>query len=74
MAAALGLYAGRNHLVARRVVRPGSAIGNRMLRHGFLCSLPELAALAHLPAEPAGYGLPSAPARTVAPPPEVAHA
>ncbi len=74
VAAALGLYAGRNHLVARRLTRPGSGIGNRQLRHGFLCSLPEVAALAHLPAEPAGYGLPSAPARTVAPPPEVAHA
>jgi hypothetical protein len=74
IAAALGLYAGRNHFVARRLARPGTAIGHRMLRRGFLCSLPELAALAHLPAEPAGFGLPSAPARTVAPPPEVAHA
>ncbi len=74
IAAGLGLYAGRNHLVARRLTRPGNAIGTRRLRRGFLCCLPELAALAHLPAEPAGYGLPAAPARTVALPPEVAHA
>lgn len=73
IAAALGLYAGRNHLVARRLLRPRN-VASRRLRHGFLLSLPELAALAHLPTEPAGYGLPAAPARTVAPPPEVAHA
>ncbi|HXR54616.1 MAG TPA: hypothetical protein VN793_06165, partial [Acidimicrobiales bacterium] len=73
IAAALGLYAGRNHLVARRLACPGD-VTNRRLRHGFLLSVPELAALAHLPTEPAGYGLPAAPARTVAPPPEVAHA
>ena len=73
IAAGLGLFAGRNHLVARRLARGGRHIACRRLRSGFLCSLPELAALAHLPAEPAGYGLPAAPARHVAPPAEVAH-
>ena len=73
IAAGLGLYAGRNHLVARRIVRGGRGVACRQLRSGFLCSLPEIAALAHLPAEPAGYGLPAAPARHVAPPAEVAH-
>ena len=71
--AGLGLFAGRNHLVARRLARGGRHTACRRLRSGFLCSLPELAALAHLPAEPAGYGLPAAPARHVAPPAEVAH-
>ena len=71
IAAGLGLYAGRNHLVARRQLRSGRDLCCRRLRAGFLASAPELAALAHLPAEPAGYGLPAAPARHVAPPAEV---
>ena len=71
IAAGLGLYAGRNHLVARRQRRSGRGVCCRRLRAGFLASAPELAALAHLPAEPAGYGLPAAPARHVAPPSEV---
>jgi hypothetical protein len=74
ISAALGLYTGRNHLVGHHLGRPAGALAGRRLRRGFLASAPELAALAHLPAEPAGYGLPAAPARTVAPPPEVAHA
>lgn len=72
--AALGLYAGRNHLVGHHLARPAGVLAGRRLRRGFLACAPELAALAHLPGEPAGYGLPAAPARTVAPPPEVAHA
>ena len=74
IAAGLGLFAGRNHLVARRQARSGRGVGCRRLRVGFLASAPELAALAHLPAEPAGYGLPAAPARHVAPPFEVTRA
>jgi hypothetical protein len=74
IAAAFGLYTGRNHLVGHHLARPRQVLEGRRLRRGFLASATELAALAHLPAEPAGYGLPAAPARTVAPPPEVAHA
>ena len=74
IAAGLGLFAGRNHLVARRQRRAGRGVCCRRLQAGFLASAPELAALAHLPAEPAGYGLPAAPARHVAPPAEVTHA
>jgi hypothetical protein len=73
IAAALGLYAGRNHLITRRH-HLARRRANRRLRRGFLVSAAELAALAHLPTEPARYGLPTPPARTVAPPPEVAHA
>ena len=69
---ALGLAAGRNHLICRRLLRAG-VVGRRRLRRGFLLSLPELAALAHLPATPARYGLPAAPARRLAPPSGVAH-
>ncbi len=74
IAGGLGLFAGRNHLVARRQARSGRGVCCRRLRAGFLASAPELAALAHLPAEPAGYGLPAAPARHVAPPFEVTRA
>ena len=63
-----------DHLVARRLARSGRGVCCRRLRAGFLASAPELAALAHLPAEPAGYGLPAAPARHVAPPFEVTRA
>lgn len=73
VAASFGLYTARNHLVGHRLFCPRQRLERRRLRHGFLASAAELAALAHLPAEPAGYGLPAAPARTVAPPPEVAH-
>jgi len=72
--AALGLYAGPNHLVGRRLPRAATVLGRRRLRRGFLASAPELAALAHLPTQPASYGLPTAAARRVAPPPGVAHA
>lgn len=74
IAAAFGLFTARNHLVGRHLSRPAATIAHRRQRRGFLLSAAELAGLAHLPTEPAGYGLPTAPARTVAPPPEVAHA
>ena len=73
VAAAFGLFTGRNHLVGRHLTRPAATIASRRLRRGFLLSAAELAGLAHLPAEPAGYGLSAPPARTVAPPPEVPH-
>jgi hypothetical protein len=71
--AALGLYTGRNQLYARRLTRPVAALSRRRLRRGFLLSATELAALAHLPAEPGRYGLPAGPAHQVAPPTEIAH-
>jgi hypothetical protein len=72
--AALGLYTGRNHLVGRHLARPRAALTSHRMHRGFLCSAAELAALAHLPAEPAAYGMAAAPARTVAPPREVTDA
>jgi hypothetical protein len=59
-------------LAARRLWRPTHRFTSRRAprRHWFLASLPEIATLAHLPAEPARYGLPVAMARRFPPPPE----
>lgn len=73
LTAALGLFTGRNRLVARFVlIRPRTRIAARRLGRGFLCSAPELAALAHLPSEPSAYGMAAAPSRTIAPPRDIA--
>lgn len=74
ISASLGLFTGRNHLVGQPLARPRTTLTRRRLRGGFLLSAPELAGLAHLPAAPAGYGLPAAPARATRPPVEAAHA
>ena len=74
ISASLGLFTGRNHLVGHHLARPGATLARRRLRAGFLLSAPELAGLAHLPSDPAGYGLPAAPARSTRPPVEAAHA
>ena len=68
LGAALGLFTGRNHLVGRVLLRAAAVLRNRRVHRGFLCSAPELAALAHLPEEPPAYGMRAAPARTVLPP------
>ena len=68
LGAALGLFTGRNHLVGRVLLRAVVVLRNRRVHRGFLCSVPELAALAHLPEEPPAYGMRGAPARTVLPP------
>lgn len=69
--AALGLYAGGNQLVLHSLHRPAAVLGSRRLRGGFLLSVGELAALAHLPGEPSRHGLPIAAARAVAAPAEL---
>jgi hypothetical protein len=72
IAGALGLFTGRNRLVCRYVlVRSRMLLSSRRLGRAFLCSAPELAALAHLPAEPSAYGMAAAPARTVSAPRDV---
>ncbi|MEO3891308.1 TraM recognition domain-containing protein [Nonomuraea sp. B5E05] len=72
IAAAFALYSGHNRLERRRLIRPGHALAARRLGRGFLLSIPELAALAHLPTDPAVPGLRRAGANTVAPTPQVA--
>jgi hypothetical protein len=71
LASATALYAGRNWLARRRLRRPAAAIGSRRLRRGDLLSVPELAAIARLPSDPALPGLARAGARAVPPPPAI---
>ncbi|MEV4575035.1 TraM recognition domain-containing protein [Nonomuraea jabiensis] len=72
VAAAFALYSGHNRLERRRLLRPAQGLASRRLERGFLLSVPELAALAHLPTDPAVPGLQRAGANTVAPTPQVA--
>ena len=71
LASATALYAGRNWLARRRLRHPAAAIGARRFRRGDLLSVPELAAIARLPADPSLPGLARAGARAVAPPPAI---
>lgn len=73
IAAAFGLYTARNRLVSHHLCLAARRVATRRMHRGFVLSADELAALAHLPVDATGYGLPAAPARTVAPPPQVAH-
>jgi hypothetical protein len=71
LASATALLTGRNWLARRRLRRPADAIGSRRLPRGDLLSVPELAAIARLPADPALPGLARAGARAVSPPPAI---
>src|SRR6185437_2419856 len=71
LASATALLTGRNWLARKRLRRPDGAIGSRWLVKGDLLSVPELAALARLPADPALPGLARAGARAVPPPPAI---
>ena len=71
LASAFALYTGHNQLVRRRLRRPASVLNARRLGRGQLLSVPELAAVAHLPLDPAVPGLARAGARVVVPPPGV---
>ena len=72
LASATALYAGPNWLARRRLPRPAGKVNARVFRRGCLLSVPELAALAALPADPAVPGLARAGARSVPPPPGIA--
>jgi hypothetical protein len=73
LAGAFAGYEGRVGLRRRRLRGAGRKLRLRVLgRRGFLLSVPELAALAHLPGERALPGLVRAGARSVAPPPGLA--
>ena len=74
VAGALGLYSGRQRLLLTRTRRARRAINYRQPARGFLTSLHEIAALAHLPAEPSRYGMTLAAARAVAAPADLADA
>ena len=72
LASATALYAGPNWLARRRLPKPVDQVNARAFRRGCLLSVPELAALAALPADPAVPGLARAGARSVPPPPGIA--
>lgn len=72
LAAAFATYTDLNHYTRRRLRRPATAITERRLGSGDLLSVPELAALAHLPTDENSPGLRRAGAQAVAPPPGVA--
>jgi hypothetical protein len=72
LAAAFACYTEHNHYTRHRLTRPATALTQRWLRRGDLLSVPELAALAHLPTDPAIPGLQRAGARALAPPPGIA--
>ena len=71
LAASFAMYAGRNRLVRRPLRRGAAALSERRLGRGDLISVPELAALAHLPTDRIVPALARAGARPVAPPPGV---
>jgi len=76
LASAFGLYAERNYLARTRLRAPEPRLGNRQFpaTRPALLSVPELAALAHLPVDPDAPGLQRAGARSVLPPPAVQEA
>ena len=71
LASATALYAGRNWLARRHLRHPATQINARRFRRGGLLSVPELAAIARLPADASLPGLARAGARAIAPPPAV---
>ncbi|MGW5053972.1 type IV secretory system conjugative DNA transfer family protein [Actinokineospora sp. NPDC004072] len=72
LAASFASYTEHNHYTRHRLHRPGRVIDSRRLGRGDLLSVPELAAIAHLPTDAAIPGLHRAGARAIAPPPGIA--
>jgi hypothetical protein len=71
LASAFALYSGWNWFARHRLHRPAATISIRRMRRGDLLSVPEIAAIAHLPADDVVPGLSRAGARPVPPPPEI---
>ncbi|MCE7009918.1 type IV secretion system DNA-binding domain-containing protein [Kibdelosporangium philippinense] len=72
LAAAFAAYTEHNHYRRTRLRHPGAVLEVRRLGRGDLLSVPELAALAHLPVDASIPGIQRAGARAVAPPPGIA--
>ncbi|WP_042369493.1 type IV secretion system DNA-binding domain-containing protein [Streptacidiphilus neutrinimicus] len=69
VASAFAVYAGRNWYARHRLRQPERALARRHFPlRGDLLSVPELAAIAHLPLDPAAPGVTRAGARSVLPP------
>ncbi len=72
LAAAFACYTEHNHYTRHRIRRPATVLPGRRFRRGDLLSVPELAAVAHLPTDAAIPGVQRAGARAIAPPPGIA--
>ncbi|MFI9811564.1 type IV secretory system conjugative DNA transfer family protein [Saccharothrix variisporea] len=72
LAASFASYTEHNHYIRHRLRNPGHVLDHRRLRRGDLLSVPELAAIAHLPTDEAIPGIQRAGARAIAPPPGIA--
>ncbi|MCR3721120.1 MULTISPECIES: type IV secretory system conjugative DNA transfer family protein [Prauserella salsuginis group] len=72
LAAAFAAYTEHNHYTRTRLRSAAAVLAQRRLGSGDLLSVPELAALAHLPADADIPGIERAGAKAVAPPPGVA--
>jgi hypothetical protein len=71
IASAFAAYAEHNYYRRRRLRRPITMLGERQLGKGDLLSIPELAAIAHLPVDESTPGLQQAGAKAVPPPPGI---
>ncbi|GAA2653519.1 type IV secretory system conjugative DNA transfer family protein [Nonomuraea recticatena] len=71
LASAFALFSGHNRLERHRLRLPAHRLATRRLSRGFLLSVPELVALAHLPLDAAVPGLIRAGANTVSPSPAI---
>jgi hypothetical protein len=72
LAAAFAAFTEHNHYTRTRLRHPAHTLAERRLDRGDLLSVPELAAIAHLPTDAEIPGIERAGARAVAPPPGVA--
>ncbi|MGX7829016.1 type IV secretory system conjugative DNA transfer family protein [Actinokineospora sp. 24-640] len=72
LAASFASYTEHNHYTRHHLRHPGRVIDSRRLGRGDLLSVPELAAIAHLPTDEAIPGIQRAGARAIAPPPGIA--
>ncbi|MFD2415011.1 type IV secretory system conjugative DNA transfer family protein [Amycolatopsis pigmentata] len=72
IASAFAAYSDHNHYRRVRLRKPVSVLADRRMSRGDLLSVPELAAIAHLPIDDATPGLQRAGAQAVPPPPGIA--
>jgi hypothetical protein len=71
LASAFAAYSDHNHYTRHHLRRPATTLAGRRMRRGDLLSVPELAAVAHLPADEAISDMPRAGAKALAPPPGI---
>jgi hypothetical protein len=72
LAASFAAFTEHNHYTRTRLHRPARELASRHLGRGDLLSVPELAAIAHLPTDAEIPGVQRAGAKAVAPPPGIA--